>query len=797
MMSRFWWCGCILLATCGPARSATSPSTQPGPGSDMDYGPFLAYSLSHDPGPKTKKAPKREGISDKGLMIDVGNGATVCFDEDTCRMAAAWTGGFADLTRTHEMSLKGWWDATPAGSIVFSTRNAPGWPKDGTFADARPMHFGPLLKAVSHFKGLYRHGSKVLISYSIGNVDVLELPGSVRQKDRAAFTRTFRVGASDQAMMVYLCDFDHGKQQEGQVGGDVTIVNSRAGYADESGTRNENSLRVRIGDGFLAVLPNRLPRGAHLAAESDSRIVLSIPPLAEPATFGISIVPIASQNDSTADNVRFPLEDLPALCKGGPSLWNPPITTQGRLAPASSKKPYVVDTLTLPDDNPWHSWMRPTGLDFLPDGRCAVCTLGGDVWIVSGIDKELAHLTWKRFATGLYEPLGLKVVDGQIYVLCRDQITRLHDLDGDGEADFYENFNNDVPTYPMYHAFHLDLQTDSKGNFWYTTDGNGVPGDVPMHASVIKVAHDGSKAEVVATGLRAANGGGMLPNDQYVCADNQGNWTPVCRINWIKPGGFYGFNNTPNIATKQEIAGERKTYDVPLCWIPYEKDNSTGSQVLITGGKWGPLDGRMLSTSYGKAKLFECFWEDNEGYVQGGTVELPLSFESGIMRLRFNPADGQLYVCGLKGWETNASRDGCLQRVRYTGKPVCLPSDLHIRKDAIAITFTCPLDPKTANDEQSFGIEQYNYRWTGKYGSEKYKISNPDEIGSDEVEVKSARLQPDGRTIVLEVPGLRPVMQMAVQVRLNDADGTPVDCEIDNTINHVPGSPRPPVLSAP
>jgi len=765
-----------MLAFCTHALAAGSPATQPGPGTGMDYGPFLAYSISHDPGPKTKKTPRRVGIADKGLMIDVGNGATVCFDEDTCRMAAAWMGGFVDLTRTHQMSLKGWWDATPAGTIVFSTTNGPGWAKGDGFADPRPMHFGPMPKDWVHYKGLYRHGNQVVISYSVGDVDVLELPGSFVSGGKVVFTRTIRVGKSSLPLKLNVWDGDR-----------AVAIHSRA-----------NEIVLVQGNAKLQVACRSLPAGTRLETPGDPVAQLLLPPLSEPATFQIMIRELDSPTPPELRDLRSPaVEDPAALCKGGPALWNSTIETQGRLAPVGSKKPYVVDTLTLPDDNPWHSWMRPTGLDFLPDGRCVVCSLGGDVWIVSGIDKDLAHLTWKRFATGLYEPLGLKVVDGQIYVLCRDQITRLHDLNGDGEADFYENFNNDVPTYPAYHAFHFDLQADSRGNFWFLTDGNGVPTDVPMYASVIKVAYDGSKAEVVATGLRAANGGGMGPNDQFVCSDNQGNWTPVCRINWVKPGGFYGFNNTPNIATKEDIGKERKSYDVPLCWIPYDKDNSTGSQVLVTGGKWGPLEGRMLSTSYGKARLFECVWEEAEGFVQGATIELPLNFESGIMRLRFNPSDGQLYVCGMKGWETNASRDGCLQRVRYTGKPVCLPADLHVRKDAIAITFTCPLDPKTANDEQSFGIEQYNYRWTGKYGSEKYKVSNPRQIGSDEVEVKSARLQSDGKTIVLEVPGLRPVMQMSIQMHLTAADGTPIECQIDNTINHVPGSKLPPVLSSP
>jgi hypothetical protein len=783
------WCICAMLALCPPALAASSPATQPGPGAGMDYGPFLAYSISQPPGPKSKKTPPRVGIADKGLMIDVGNGATVCFDEDTCRMAAAWTGGFVDLTRTHQMSLKGWWDATLAGPIVFSTTNGPGWAKDGSFADPRPLHFGPLPKDWAHYKGLHRHGKQVVLSYSVGGVDVLELPGSAKFGGHLAFTRTIRVAKSDTALTLNVCDIPSGGRAQGL----VAVIGLE-------GEAHSVVVQLPKDSGVLSISSTTLPYKAAFNASDGTTVKLRLPPLEAPTTFQL-LLDETHGGDQKEDFARPEevgrIPDLQSLCKGGPSLWNPPIETKGRLAPASSNKPYVVDTLTLPDDNPWHSWMRPTGVDFLPDGRCVICTLGGDVWIVSGVDKDLQHLNWKRFATGLYEPLGLKVVDAQIYVLCRDQITRLHDLDGDGEADFYENFNNDVPTYPAYHAFHFDLQADSRGNFWFLTDGNGVPTNIPMYASVIKVAYDGSKAEVVATGLRAANGGGMGPNDQFVCGDNQGNWTPVCRINWVKPGGFYGFNNTPNIATKEDIAKERKSYDVPLCWIPYDKDNSTGSQVLVTGGKWGPLEGRLLSTSYGKARLFECVWEESEGFIQGGTVELPLNFESGIMRLRFNPADGQLYVCGMKGWETNASRDGCLQRVRYTGKQLCLPADLHIQKDAIAITFTCPLDPKTANDEQSFGIDQYNYRWTGKYGSEKYKVSNPNQIGSDEVEVKSARLQPDGKTVILAVPGLRPVMQMSIQIHLNALDGTAIECELDNTINHVPGSPLAPVLSSP
>jgi hypothetical protein len=62
--------------------------------------------------------------------------------------------------------------------------------------------------------------------------------------------------------------------------------------------------------------------------------------------------------------------------------------------------------------------------------------------------------------------------------------------------------------------------------------------------------------------------------------------------------------------------------------------------------------------------------------------------------------------------------------------------------------------------------------------------------------VTSAKLQPDGKTVVLQIPKLQPVMQMAIQVHVNAADGSAVECEIDATIHHVPGSDLPPVLTA-
>lgn len=96
-------------------------------------------------------------------------------------------------------------------------------------------------------------------------------------------------------------------------------------------------------------------------------------------------------------------------------------------------------------------------------------------------------------------------------------------------------------------------------------------------------------------------------------------------------------------------------YDPPICWVPMKADNSSGGQVWVTGGKWGPLEGQMLHTSYGKCTLFEVMTETVGNVVQGGVTQFPLKFDSGVMRARFNPADGQLYLGGLKGWQTDGA----------------------------------------------------------------------------------------------------------------------------------------------
>jgi hypothetical protein len=443
----------------------------------------------------------------------------------------------------------------------------------------------------------------------------------------------------------------------------------------------------------------------------------------------------------------------------------------------------------VPFENPYKSWMRIGAFDFMPDGRLAVGTWSGDVWLVT-INKDFTgEAKWQRIATGLFQALGVKVVDGKIYVHGREGLTRLHDLNGDGETDFYENFNNDIQTTPGFHEFAFDLQTDSKGNFFFAKGGPVNPGGSGFqpfsdHAgTILRVSKDGSKLDVYATGVRAPNGISVGPGDVVTTGDNEGTWVPKSYVHIVKPDEFI------TVASLSHKDNPPTDYGRHICFFPKDVDNSGGGQAWVTGDQWGLPKGTLLHMSYGTSSLYGVMHEEVGGIPQGGVYKFPVKFESGTMRARFSPFDGQLYVSGLKGWQSNAVKDGSLQRVRYTGKPVTFPGALNIKPNGVEITFPQPLEDSAA-DVANYAVKQWNYKWTGGYGSGEYRLDG--KPGSEPVEVKSVKLSEDKKRVFLEMENVQPVMQMEIKLSTKAASGAPIPNRIINTINAVPGaSPTP------
>jgi len=193
----------------------------------------------------------------------------------------------------------------------------------------------------------------------------------------------------------------------------------------------------------------------------------------------------------------------------------------------------------------------------------------------------------------------------------------------------------------------------------------------------------------------------------------------------------------------------------------------------------------MLHLLWGRCGLMLVLRDRAGGVAQGAVVPLPVRFLSGPQRGVFNPVDGHLYVAGSTGWQTSAIRDGSLQRVRLTGKPVFLPNRWHAYRNGLTVTFTQPLDRATVEDLDSYAVHQWNYRYARQYGSKDWSVANPDSEGRDELLVKSARLLEDGSTLFLEIPGLRPVMQLEIKYNIDSADGAPLRDQMWLTLNRI------------
>ncbi len=384
-----------------------------------------------------------------------------------------------------------------------------------------------------------------------------------------------------------------------------------------------------------------------------------------------------------AERAKHPLA---AWTHGGASLGGEVITTRGKLGRETSW-PYVVDTIEPPFENPWKQLLFFGGHDFFKNGTAMLCTIQGDVWRVDGLDQNLEQVRWRRFASGLHQALGLVIAEDQVYVLGRDQITRLHDLDGDGEADFYENFCNRFPTSTGGHDFLCGLERDRDGRFYSASSALGL----------LRIAADGKSVETLATGFRNPDGLGLLPDGTVTVPNSEGEWTPASMICEVRPGGHYGYLGPRN----------GKAPDLPLVYLPRGLDNSSGGQVAVPPGQFGPLQGHLLHFSFGAGSHFLVLRESVGGQPQGAVVPLPGEFLSGVHRGRFNPHDRQLYVTGMTGWGSYTPADGCFQRVRYTGKPAQIPTAFHARENGVLLTFSLPLDREVAQRRPLFrpGLE--------------------------------------------------------------------------------------------
>lgn len=767
----------VLLAGAVGAQELTGH-----PWSDMDYGPFKVHSYIVEPGNNANK-----GIA---IRLDDGPGGVakgsefLLFDTDTLRWAAGWTGrGFMDW---NSINYNGRHVVEPAivGDLVFTNPDAPGWSRAGDdFRDSRitgrrGRRFGPQDSDVARWLGHYVHGSQVVLHYRVADTEVLELGAS---EGGALFSRTLNLAPRDADLVVQVAHQQGGRAwTDGEAAG---FRKPRPNAAD----RGEHS-------GPIVAALVGAPAGVQWAKGDGDDLRLRVHAGDEPVRFKVVIGRRGRSNAgflARAAGVE-PAADLEPLTRGGPARWNETLTTESRVL-GRRGGPFELEAIATPLDNPYRSWMRLGGFDFLDDGkRAVVATWMGDVWLVDGLGgEEIGATTWKRFATGMYEPLGVNTRGGEIFITSRDQITRLHDLNGDGEADHYEAFNHDAQASAHFHEFAVGLETDEDGNFYYAKGaGHDFDARVPQHGTILKVAADGSGTEIIANGFRAPNGLVVNPDGSVIVTDQEGHWIPENRVNWVEPGTFHGY-----MRAWREPDRDPDDFVQPVTWIHHDVDRSPSAPVWVRSQRWGELDDSLIYLSYGNGKMFSVLFDEAFARVafpegdgpprQAAVTELPVTAApTGLIRGRFNPADGHLYVCGLFAWAGDRTQPGGFYRVRRTEQPLRVPNAYETASDGIVVRFTSELDPETAADPGNYSMRIWQYVRQASYGSEDYRVLD-EGVGEDDLAIPSATLSEDGRSVFIEMPDILPVQQFHLEMNLRSADGERIREFVHGTIHEL------------
>ena len=356
----------------------------------------------------------------------------------------------------------------------------------------------------------------------------------------------------------------------------------------------------------------------------------------------------------------------------------------------------VHPSFTLTNLRPTGFEPQVTGFDWFPDGRLAVSTWGGslnvtgEVWILGNVTGSTspAQVTRTRVASGLQEPMGLKIVDGKIYVSEKSRLTELNDTNGDGVTDVYRT----VATWPFdgnFHEFAFGLLYQA--GFFYLNlsvsinygGATTVPQGSPNRGTTVRVDRNTGAVTYIAGGLRTPHGIGWGPEGGIFVTDNQGGWLPSSKLVHIKQGRFFNHFTTP--------AGPFDANPVtpPVLYMPQnEIANSPSTPVLLSQGIYA---GQLLMGDVTYGGLQRAYLEKVNGEYQGALFRLTQGLEAGVSEVSLGP-DGAIYVGGLHGGG-NWGQDGQALLRPAEADPECEQHLRHPRDASAANRFRARIHP--------------------------------------------------------------------------------------------------------
>ena len=428
---------------------------------------------------------------------------------------------------------------------------------------------------------------------------------------------------------------------------------------------------------------------------------------------------------------------------------------------------YEIKTLPIPKD----IYLEIGGIATMPDGRLAVSTRRGEIWIIENpYQKENHQVHYKRFASGLHEVLGLAYKDGAFYCSQRGELTKMTDTDRDGVADSY------VPVYQFelsgnYHEYTYGPVFDKNGDMLVTLNlawiGFGEGKFAKWRGWLLKIKPDGTM-EPHSAGLRSPAGYSINDEGDIFYGENQGDWVGSGRVTHLAKGDFAGNPgglkwakepNSPFKLTLEEIqdngapmyeaAAKVKNLKLPAVWFPHAIMGISTADILqdSTKGKFSPFPGQYFVADQGQSKVMRMGLEKVNGVYQGFCINYREGFQSGILRERFG-LDGSMFV-GMtsRGWGSTGKADFGLQRLFWNGEMPFEIENIRAKPDGFELSFTQAVDVNSVKKAASYALRSYIYKYQHQYGSPIIELKD--------LKISAIDVSADKRSVRLVIDGLR------------------------------------------
>ncbi len=390
------------------------------------------------------------------------------------------------------------------------------------------------------------------------------------------------------------------------------------------------------------------------------------------------------------------------------------------------------------------------GIDFLDDGRMVVSSweADGPIYLVDNWQSaDTTAITVKKIASGLAEPLGLKVVNNEIYVLQKQELTKLIDHNGDDIIDEYRTHSYGWKVSANFHEFAFGLVY--KDGYFYATLATAIlPGgasaqpQISDRGKVVKISEADGSTEFIAHGLRTPNGIGIGVDEELFVADNQGDWLPASKIVHVQKGAFFGSRSVNPEGT------EGMQENLPVVWLPQDEiGNSPGTPMYLDKG---PYKGQMMHGEVTHGGIKRVFVEKINEQYQGVVFRFIQGLEAGVNRIIWGP-DGSLLVGGVGApgnWGHSGKLWYGLQRLQFNEKSTFEMLAVRAFTNGFEIEFTAPLAENKTLSAADFTMEQWYYKPTAEYGGPKIDLK--------QLQPKNLTLSADRKRLHFELPGMLP-----------------------------------------